>query len=76
MKDSQAWYDHINSKKHNQLMGMTMMVERVSVDKVKDRLANLKRKADVPLTSIEDITRRIEEKEKEEQEKKTKRSKV
>ena len=53
-----------------------MMVERVSVDKVKDRLANLKRKADVPLTSIEDITRRIEEKEKEEQEKKTKRSKV
>ena len=73
MKDSQAWYDHINSKKHNQLMGMTMMVERVSVDRVKEKLASLKRKAETPVTSIEDITRRIEEREKEEQEKKSKR---
>ena len=54
-------------------MGMTMMVERVSVDRVKEKLASLKRKAETPVTSIEDITRRIEEREKEEQEKKSKR---
>ena len=43
MKDSQAWYDHINGKKHNQMLGMSMVVEKVSVDRVKARLAGLKR---------------------------------
>jgi hypothetical protein len=42
-------------------MGMSMIVERVSVDKVKARLQNLKRKNETPVTTIEDITRRIEE---------------
>ena len=36
----------------------------------------LKRKAETPVTSIEDITRRIEEKEKEEEDKKSKRQKT
>lgn len=58
------------------MLGMTMIVERVSVDKVKARLANLKRKAETPLHNIEDITRRIEEQEKEEEDKKRKRQKL
>lgn len=45
LKDSNAWYDHINGKKHNQMLGMSMVVERVSIDRVKAKLAGLKRKA-------------------------------
>ena len=41
LKDSQAWFDHINGKKHNQLLGMSMVVEKVSVDRVKAKLALL-----------------------------------
>ena len=32
LKDSQAWYDHINGKKHNQMLGMNMVVERSSLE--------------------------------------------
>ena len=46
MKDSQAWYDHINGKKHNQMLGMSMVVEKVSVDRVKARLAGLTKNRD------------------------------
>jgi len=56
LKDSNAWYDHINGKKHNQLLGMTMVVERVTLDRVRDKLAGLKRKReDAPAETIEDI---------------------
>ena len=46
LKDSQAYIDHINSKNHYKAMGMSMVVERVGVDRVKERLAGLKRKKD------------------------------
>ena len=49
LKDSQTWYDHINGKNHNKMLGMSMIVEKVSLDKVKAKLAGLKRKADIPL---------------------------
>ncbi|TNV85083.1 hypothetical protein FGO68_gene8458 [Halteria grandinella] len=67
LKDSNAWYDHINGKKHNQMLGMSMVVERVTVDRVKEKLAGLKRKQEssVGVASIEEIQRRIEEKERE-----------
>ena len=35
LKDSTAWFDHINGKKHNRLKGMSMVVERVDVDRVR-----------------------------------------
>ena len=44
LKDSQAWFDHINGKKHNRMLGMSMVVENVGLDRVKARLAGLKRK--------------------------------
>lgn len=44
LKDSTAWYDHINGKKHNRLKGMSMVVERVDVDRVKMKLMSLKQK--------------------------------
>lgn len=42
VKDSQAYLDHINGKKHNRLLGMNMTVERVSVDSVVQRLQQAK----------------------------------
>ena len=75
LKDSNAYYDHINGKKHNQMLGMSMVVERVGVDKIKEKLAGLKRQKMMDASAvtashtIEDIQRRIEEKEKEDEEK-------
>lgn len=74
LKDSNAWYDHINGKKHNQMLGMSMVVERVSADRVRDKLAGLKRlkmmeaSAVTAAHTIEEIQKRIEDKEKEEEE--------
>ncbi|XP_055388554.1 zinc finger matrin-type protein 2-like [Condylostylus longicornis] len=42
IKDSQAYLDHINGKRHNRSLGMTMRVERVGVDRVKQRLNQIK----------------------------------
>ena len=38
MKDSSSYLDHINGAKHNKMLGMSMKVERVSVDRVKEKL--------------------------------------
>jgi U4/U6.U5 tri-snRNP component SNU23 len=43
-KDSVSYLDHINGKKHQRALGFSMRVERVGVDKVKERLEALKRK--------------------------------
>eukprot|EP00297_Palpitomonas_bilix_P019030 CAMPEP_0113890320 /NCGR_PEP_ID=MMETSP0780_2-20120614/14066_1 /TAXON_ID=652834 /ORGANISM="Palpitomonas bilix" /LENGTH=142 /DNA_ID=CAMNT_0000879675 /DNA_START=131 /DNA_END=559 /DNA_ORIENTATION=+ /assembly_acc=CAM_ASM_000599 len=42
IKDSQAWLDHINGKKHNRNLGMNMRAERASVDSVKRKLEALR----------------------------------
>lgn len=42
IKDSQAYLDHINGKRHNRLLGMTMRVERVDVNRIKERLSEIK----------------------------------
>lgn len=49
LQDNQAYLDHLNGKKHNQILGMNMKVEKVGVDKVREKLLSLKRKADKPL---------------------------
>ncbi|KAH0478420.1 MAG: uncharacterized protein KVP18_002555 [Porospora cf. gigantea A] len=38
LKDSQSWLDHINGKKHNQMLGMNMKVEKKGRDAVRKRL--------------------------------------
>ena len=43
LKDSQAYLDHINGKNHYKALGMSMVVEKVGLDKVKEKLAGLKR---------------------------------
>ena len=44
LRDSVAYLDHINGKKHQKKMGFSMRVERSSVGAVKDRFKSLKRK--------------------------------
>lgn len=44
LKDSSAYLDHVNGKKHQRALGFSMRVERVGTDAVKSRLDALKRK--------------------------------
>jgi hypothetical protein len=44
LKDSLAWLDHINGTYHNRALGMSMEVERSTVDQVKKRLEAMKRR--------------------------------
>ena len=43
-KDSSAWLDHLNSLQHQRAVGTSMRAEVASVDDVRDRLKQLKRK--------------------------------
>jgi len=43
LKDSVAYLDHINGKRHQRALGFSMRVERVDVDTVKNRLENIKK---------------------------------
>lgn len=36
LRDSQSYLDHINGKYHNRALGMNMVVERSTVDQVRD----------------------------------------
>ncbi|EER05176.1 zinc finger protein matrin type, putative, partial [Perkinsus marinus ATCC 50983] len=45
LKDSQSYLDHLNGRDHNRNLGMNMRVEKVSVDRVKERLEEMKRVA-------------------------------
>lgn len=46
VKDSINFLDHINGKKHQRNLGMSMKVERSSLDQVKERFNKNKRKQD------------------------------
>ncbi|EZG43487.1 putative C2H2 type zinc-finger protein [Gregarina niphandrodes] len=50
LKDSAAYMDHLNGKRHNRLLGKSMRVERKDADQVKDRLKALKQKKLTSLT--------------------------
>ena len=43
--DNSSYMEHINGKKHNKVLGMNMRVEKIDLNKVRDKLLNLKRKA-------------------------------
>lgn len=72
-KDSLTWLDHLNGKKHNQMLGMSMKVERVGVDRVKEKFASLKKKVNKPIDNFEDFEAKFAEEEKIKKEKKKKK---
>mmetsp|Transcript_10401 Transcript_10401/g.31273 ORF Transcript_10401/g.31273 Transcript_10401/m.31273 type:complete len:223 (-) Transcript_10401:145-813(-) len=48
LKDSITYLDHINGKWHNRALGMTMRVEKSTVDQVKRKLEEVKAKKSEP----------------------------
>merc|ERR1712228_409495 len=68
LKDSATYLDHVNGRRHNRNLGMTMKVEKIGVDRIKEKLRSLKKEPEA--VEPEDIAARIEALEKEEEAKK------
>jgi len=73
VKDSANYLDHINGKKHQRALGMSMRVERASLQQVQERFESLKKRK-VPGTFTEqDFDERILKQQQEEEEQKRQR---
>ncbi|KAF5739995.1 zinc finger matrin-type protein 2 [Tripterygium wilfordii] len=73
VKDSANYLDHINGKKHQRALGMSMRVERASLEQVQQRFELLKkRKAPVSFTE-QDLDERILKQQQEDEERKRQR---
>lgn len=55
------------------MLGMNMKVEKVSLDRVKQKLLNLKRKPEIKEITEEDLEKRLEELEKQAEEERMKK---
>ncbi|TPX36965.1 hypothetical protein SmJEL517_g01000 [Synchytrium microbalum] len=60
LKDSVAYLDHINGKRHQGNLGVSMRVERSTVEQVRAKLASLKKKIDQPAPEY-DLDKRVEQ---------------
>mmetsp|Transcript_30686 Transcript_30686/g.64992 ORF Transcript_30686/g.64992 Transcript_30686/m.64992 type:complete len:245 (+) Transcript_30686:65-799(+) len=69
IKDSAAWLEHVNGRRHNRNLGMNMKVEKVGVDRVREKLKSLSKKPDEPEPTM-DVEARIAALEEEQEEKK------
>uniref|UniRef100_A0A453D3U4 U1-type domain-containing protein n=2 Tax=Aegilops tauschii subsp. strangulata TaxID=200361 RepID=A0A453D3U4_AEGTS len=59
VKDSANYLDHINGKKHQRALGMSMRVERASLEQVQKRFEALKKRKDPASFSEQDLDERI-----------------
>lgn len=75
VKDSINFLDHINGKKHQRNLGMSMKVERSSLDQVKERFTQNKKKMEEKQKDYELDAKVREAKEEEERYKEYKREK-
>merc|ERR1711994_1058537 len=75
VKDSINFLDHINGKKHQRNLGMSMKIERSSLDQVKERFAINKRKMEEKKKEYDFEERMKELKEEEEKQREYKRNK-
>ncbi|GIX64588.1 zinc finger protein, putative [Babesia caballi] len=77
LKDSQAYMDHLNGRKHNRMLGMTMRVEKVDAKTVAAALRRRAMQESVSKQSVEELQKdaqeRIRELEAEEREMKQRR---
>ncbi|KAF7045892.1 hypothetical protein CFC21_054952 [Triticum aestivum] len=73
VKDSANYLDHINGKKHQRALGMSMRVERASLEQVQKRFEALKKRKDPASFSEQDLDERIWKQQQEEEEKKRQR---
>ena len=75
IQDSINFLDHINGKKHQRNLGMSMKIERSSLDQVKDRFAKNKAKLEEKKKDYDFDERMKELKEEEEKQKEYRRNK-
>mmetsp|Transcript_97635 Transcript_97635/g.244680 ORF Transcript_97635/g.244680 Transcript_97635/m.244680 type:complete len:241 (+) Transcript_97635:96-818(+) len=68
IKDSAAWLEHINGRRHNRNLGMNMKVEKIGVDRVREKLKAMRKEPEV--AEKDDIEARIQALEEEQEEKK------
>lgn len=73
VKDSANYLDHINGKKHQRALGMSMRVERASLEQVQQRFDNLKKRKDPGTFTEQDLDERVLKQQQEEEEKKRQR---
>ncbi|GAA0175372.1 RNA processing factor [Lithospermum erythrorhizon] len=73
VKDSANYLDHINGKKHQRALGMSMRVERASLEQVQQRFESLKKRKDPGSFSEQDFDERILKQQLEEEERKRER---
>merc|ERR1711957_175052 len=58
LKDSSTYLEHINGRRHNRNLGMNMKVEKVGVDRVREKLRSMKKVQEV--AEPEDIAARLQ----------------
>eukprot|EP00927_Polykrikos_kofoidii_P014537 TRINITY_DN16395_c0_g1_i2.p1 TRINITY_DN16395_c0_g1~~TRINITY_DN16395_c0_g1_i2.p1 ORF type:complete len:315 (-),score=91.25 TRINITY_DN16395_c0_g1_i2:72-875(-) len=68
LKDSSAYLEHVNGRRHNRNLGMNMKVEKIGVDRVREKLKAMRKEPEA--VESDDITKRIEAMEALEQERK------
>ncbi|OVA02560.1 zinc finger protein [Macleaya cordata] len=73
VKDSANYLDHINGKKHQRALGMSMRVERASLQQVQDRFEVLKKRKVEGGFTEQDLDERILKQQQEEEERKRQR---
>merc|ERR1712066_1035644 len=57
IKDSSAYLEHVNGRRHNRNLGMNMKVEKIGVDRVKEKLKSMSKTKEA--VEPEDITARL-----------------
>ncbi|XLU81609.1 hypothetical protein S245_005029, partial [Arachis hypogaea] len=70
VKDSANYLDHINGKKHQRALGMSMRVERASLQQVQERFEVLKKRKDLGTFTEQDLDERVLKQQLEEEERK------
>merc|ERR1712048_595346 len=68
LKDSSAYLEHVNGRRHNRNLGMNMKVEKIGVDRIRDKLKALRKEPEA--IEQQDIAARIQAIEEEQEEKK------
>merc|ERR1739838_1253906 len=71
LKDSSTYLEHVNGRRHNRNLGMNMKVEKIGVDRVREKLKAMSKKPEV--MEQEDITERLKALEEQAEEKKRKK---
>merc|ERR1712056_116169 len=57
IKDSSSYLEHVNGRRHNRNLGMNMKVEKIGIDRVKEKLKSMRKGPEA--VEPEDIATRL-----------------